>query len=84
MQCGAVVITSRDPAITEVAGGAAVQVDGSDSRGLVAALGAVADAPSSFAQVRERALERAAQFSWRTTAERTREVYDEARRRFRK
>jgi glycosyltransferase involved in cell wall biosynthesis len=51
---------------------------------LVAALGAVADAPSSFAQVRERALERAAQFSWRTTAERTREVYDEARRRFRK
>jgi glycosyltransferase involved in cell wall biosynthesis len=84
MQCGAVVITSRDPAITEVAGGAAVQVDASDSRGLATALGAVADDPSAFAPLRERALARAAQFSWRTTAERTREVYDEARRRFRK
>jgi glycosyltransferase involved in cell wall biosynthesis len=84
MQCGAVVIASRDPAITEVAGGAAVQVDPQDSRGLASALAAVADAPSSFVPLRERALERAAQFSWRTTAERTRAVYDEARRRFRK
>lgn len=84
MQCGALVITSRDPAIMEVAGGGAIHLDSGDTRGLAAFLSAVADDPARFAPLREQALARAAQFSWRNTAERTREVYDEARRRFRK
>jgi glycosyltransferase involved in cell wall biosynthesis len=83
MQCGAVVITSRDPAITETSGGAAVQVDTTD-------VGALRDAMKAalrpgFAEVwRERGLRRAAEFSWERTARETREVYAEAIRRFRR
>jgi len=80
MQCGAVVITSRDPAILEVTGDAAVNVEATDTRALAEALGAA----SSFRALRGKAIARARQFSWRLTAERTREVYDEARRVFRK
>src|SRR6202035_6199001 len=38
MQCGALVITSRDPAILEVSGDAAVHVDASDVRALAEAM----------------------------------------------
>ena len=38
MQCGTTVITSRDPAIMEVSGGAAVHVDANDVRALVEAM----------------------------------------------
>ena len=78
MQCGAVVVTSRDPAIVEVSGGAATSVDATDTRALAEALAAVAGAPDNFADLRERALARAAQFSWQRTARRTREVYEAA------
>ena len=78
MQCGAVVITSRDPAIMEVTGDAAVHVDATDTRALAEALGAA----SGLGALREKAIARAQQFSWQRTAERTREVYDEARRVF--
>jgi glycosyltransferase involved in cell wall biosynthesis len=83
MQCGAVVVTSRDPAIMEVSGGtstdAAVHVDAMDTRVLAEALAAVARSPESFAALRERAIARAAEFSWRHTARLTREVYETAR-----
>jgi len=79
MQCGSLVITSRDPAILEVAGGvsggAAVHVDAEDTAALVEAMRAVATNSDGFGEVRQRALARAAQFSWRKTARRTREVY---------
>jgi glycosyltransferase involved in cell wall biosynthesis len=84
MQCGAVVVTSRDPAILEVSGGAAaLHVDATDVRALAEALAAVArsrenGSPEDFAGVRERALARAAEFSWQRTARRTREVYEAA------
>jgi glycosyltransferase involved in cell wall biosynthesis len=78
MQCGALVITSRDPAILEVSGEAAVHVDAEDTAALAEAMRAVAANPDSFAEVREKALARAAQFSWPRTARLTREVYDEA------
>jgi glycosyltransferase involved in cell wall biosynthesis len=84
MQCGAVVITSRDPAIMEVTGGAAVHFEATDMREFVEALTAVAAAPGNFSALRNRGLERARQFSWQRTAERTREVYDAARRVFRR
>ena len=87
MQCGAIVVASRDPAVLEVSGeaagrGAAIHVDATDPRALVEALTAIARAPENFEPVRSRALDRAREFSWRATARRTREVYDAARRVF--
>jgi glycosyltransferase involved in cell wall biosynthesis len=79
MQCGTVVVTSRDPAITEVSGGNAIHVEATDTRALVEAMTAVARAPENFAELRERALTRAAEFTWQRTARRTREVYETAR-----
>jgi glycosyltransferase involved in cell wall biosynthesis len=75
MQCGATVITSRDPAIMEVSGGAAVHVDATDVR-------ALAEAMRARPQRREESLKRAAQFSWSKTAQKTREVYNVASRLF--
>lgn len=77
MQCGATVITSCDPAIMEVSGGAAVHVDATDVRALTEAMRA---RPLR----REESLKRAAQFSWSMTAQKTREVYDVAARLFTK
>ena len=81
MRCGAMVIASKDPAISEVAGGAAVQIEASDVRGLGEAMRA-ALSDGQRALWRERGLARAAGFSWERTAIMTREVYDEARRLF--
>ena len=77
MQCGATVIASRDPAIMEVSGGAAIHVDALDVR-------ALAEAMRARPVRREESLKRAAEFSWASTARKTREVYDEAQRIFRK
>lgn len=77
MQCGATVITSTDPAIMEVSGGAAVHVDAQDVR-------ALAEAMRARPVRREESLKRAAMFSWAATARKTREVYDAARRFFEK
>ena len=82
MQCGTLVITSRDPAIFEVSGDAAVHVDAEDTAALVEAMQAVATNPDGFSEVRLKALARAAQFSWRNTARLTKEVYESARRVF--
>jgi glycosyltransferase involved in cell wall biosynthesis len=84
MQCGALVVTSRDPALMEVSKDGAVHVNAGDPRDLALALAAVAENPTNFAGTRARALERARRFSWRRTAELTREVYDAAARAFRK
>jgi len=83
MQCGALVITSRDPAITEVTDGqAAIHIDAEDTRALARALEAAVDIPENFAAIRAQALVRARNFSWTRTAQRTREVYDAACRVF--
>jgi len=82
MQCGAAVIASRDPAISEVAAGAAVQVDARDARGWTEALVAAATRPEWIAGLRAKSLERARDFSWERTARLTREVYQEALERF--
>ena len=82
MQCGAAVIASRDPAVMEVCGGAAVHAGARDTRAWVEAMTAAIERPEWLAQQRARSLERARDFSWPRTARRTREVYDEARRRF--
>jgi glycosyltransferase involved in cell wall biosynthesis len=80
MQCGAIVVASRDPAIMEVAGDGATLIDARDAGGLAEVLTSIARSPEAFAPLRERALARARQFSWRRTAELTQDVYDAALR----
>jgi glycosyltransferase involved in cell wall biosynthesis len=82
MQCGALAITSLDPSIVEVSHGAALPVDARDTSALAEAMRAVAAEPVRFAELRERAVARASEFTWRNTARRTREVYDAAARLF--
>lgn len=80
MQCGAFAIVSRDPALLEVAGDAAVAADG--ARELAEAMLAATD-PVRALEWKARAARRARDFSWELTARRMREVYDEACRRYR-
>ncbi|MEO8096584.1 MAG: glycosyltransferase family 1 protein [Acidobacteriota bacterium] len=75
MQCGSLVIASRDPAVAEVAGGAAIHVDANDTGSLAQAMIATFQNPGFCVELRQRGLRRAAQFSWHETARRTREVY---------
>src|SRR5262249_46806403 len=82
MQCGTVVITSNDPAIREVTGEAAVHVDAKDVRALAEAMVAVARCPERSASLRDQSLKQVATFSWRKTAQLTREIYATAARVF--
>jgi glycosyltransferase involved in cell wall biosynthesis len=84
MQCGAAVIASSDASISEVAGDAATLVDVDDERAWLQALCASIEHPDRSQAMREKALARAALFSWSKTARLTREVYGKAAERFRK
>jgi glycosyltransferase involved in cell wall biosynthesis len=83
MQCGAAVVASTDPAVLETSGGAALHADARDTAAWVGAMRAVLEIPDRVRSLREASLRRAAEFSWHKTALRTREVYEEAIRRFR-
>ncbi|MGD1070476.1 MAG: glycosyltransferase family 1 protein [Bryobacteraceae bacterium] len=75
MQCGCPVITSRDPAVMEVAGGAAIHAGSvSEIAGAMRNMGANSVLRSDL---RTAGLARAAAFSWRCTARRTHEIYEE-------
>jgi glycosyltransferase involved in cell wall biosynthesis len=82
MQCGCPVIASRDPAIVEVCGGAALHVDSNDVTALAGAMELLLEDCAERNLRREMGTKRAAQFSWQQTALLTREVYVEAIRRF--
>lgn len=84
MQCGALVIASRDPAIMEVAGQGAILIDVRDRASWMDALRSAVTSPEQLRDIRERALHRAGEFSWTKTAQLTRAVYDQAIQRFRK
>jgi len=84
LQCGAVVIASRDPAIAEVAENAAILLNVSERRAWVETLDSLIARPDQFRTFREKAIARAAQFSWSKTAKLTREVYAQAAGLFRK
>jgi glycosyltransferase involved in cell wall biosynthesis len=75
MQCGCPVITSRDAAITEVAGDAAFHVEATDVSALSAAMLSILNDEPTRERLREAGLARAARFHWRETARLTREVY---------
>jgi glycosyltransferase involved in cell wall biosynthesis len=78
MQSGAAVIASR--AAEEVAGDAAVYAQ--TSQELARAMLVAIENPERLAEWRERSIARAREFSWERAARMTREVYQEACRRF--
>ncbi len=82
MQCGTHVIAASSSAVREVAGDAAQLLDPKDTKSWIAAIEAALSHPERLESWRRRSLERAAAFSWTRTARITREVYEEAIRRF--
>jgi glycosyltransferase involved in cell wall biosynthesis len=84
MQCGALLIASRDPAVAEVAADGAILLDVADRAPWMDALRMAASQPERTRGQRERALARAGEFSWTKTARLTRAVYEQAIQRFRK
>jgi glycosyltransferase involved in cell wall biosynthesis len=82
MQCGAPVIASQCAAVREVAGEAAVLLDARDTRSWVEAMSAAVALPGWAHSRRVASLERARCFSWARTARLTREIYQEALRRW--
>ncbi len=82
MQCGAAVFSSSDAALAEVGGEASVRLDARDPAAWAGAMTFALEHPEWIKRLRARSLERAREFTWRTTARRTREVYAEAIRRF--
>jgi glycosyltransferase involved in cell wall biosynthesis len=84
MQCGAPVITSRDPAIMEVASDAALLLDVRSPSAWSEAFLALLSHPDRRIAMRAKGLARAAEFSWTRTAKLTREVYEQAAQRFHK
>ena len=75
MQCGCPVITSHDPAVVEVAGGAALHAE--SALELADAMRSIAGNPRLRADLRKAGLNRAACFSWTGTARQTRAIYAE-------
>ena len=78
MQCGCPVITSNDPAIREVSGGAAIHAG--TALELANALRSVAGNAGLRGELRRAGLKRAECFSWQRTARATREIYAEVLR----
>jgi alpha-1,3-rhamnosyl/mannosyltransferase len=73
MQCGCPVITSRDPAVTEVCGGAAIHT--SSAQEIAEAMRAIAANPRLRNTLSGAGLQRAGAFSWARTARETHEIY---------
>jgi len=80
MACGTPVVTSNTSSLPEVVGDAGLMVDPADVEGLAAHMARVLSDPDLRARLRKAGPERAAQFSWRATAERTLAVYEDALR----
>ena len=75
MSRGAAVITSRDPALVEVTGDAALHADASDFVALGEAMLRIASDPALALSLGERGAKRASLFTWRRCAEATRDAY---------
>jgi glycosyltransferase involved in cell wall biosynthesis len=78
MACGTPVICSKAASLPEVTGDAALSVDPADVDSLAQALCDVLATPGLRADLRQRGLRRAAQFSWSRCATETLAVYREA------
>ncbi len=77
MSCGTPVVTSNASSLPEVVADAGLMVAPHDAEGLAAAVLRVLTSADLRAELRERGLQRARHFSWRTTAERTLQVYQQ-------
>lgn len=75
MQCGCPVITSLDPAVMEVSGGAAIHAG--STAAIAEAMRAIASKPELRASMKAAGLQRASLFSWTRTARETHEIYKE-------
>jgi len=73
MQCGTPAIISRDPALVETAGAAALQT--ADTQQIVQAMECLLTNADRRSELSARALERASHFSWEQTARETHAVY---------
>jgi glycosyltransferase involved in cell wall biosynthesis len=81
MSCGVPVLVNDAPPLPEVVHDAGLRVDANDLGAVTAALRELAAFPDLRHDLRRRGLERAAQFSWRRTAEQTLAVYETAAQR---
>ena len=84
MSCGTPVVCSNRTSLPEVVGDAAITVDPNDTQALVEAMRRVLTDHELAADLRERSLQRAQQFSWHTTATETLAAYEETFRRSKK
>ena len=78
MQCGTPVIAGNRTSLPEVTGDAAVLCDPFDELAIANALESVVENPDYRTELRLKGLERAASFSWRTTARLTLQTYEHA------
>jgi glycosyltransferase involved in cell wall biosynthesis len=77
MACGTPVVTSNAASLPELAGAAAFQVDPGDARRLAAAIIALCVQEGLHAEMREKGLAQAAQFTWEKTARETLAAYQD-------
>lgn len=76
MAAGAVVVTSRESAMAEVAGDAAMLVDPHDPAGLAVTIRHALDDEVAMAERRRAGLNRSREFTWRSCADATCDVYE--------
>ena len=75
MGCGCPVITSNTSSMPEVAGDAALLVDPCEADNIEGAICKLTNDPALCAELSAKGIQRASEFSWRRTAERTLDVY---------
>jgi glycosyltransferase involved in cell wall biosynthesis len=76
MACGCPVLTARNSSLPEVAGDAAILVDGEDTMALTRSLVQLAADAQLRADLRARGLIQSARFDWRTTAAQMLRIYE--------
>lgn len=74
MACGTPVVASNTSSLPEVVGNAGILVDPNDTEQIAEALLQIIEHPELRAELSQKSLKRAAQFSWSTTAKQTLEV----------
>jgi glycosyltransferase involved in cell wall biosynthesis len=75
MACGTAVISSNTSSLAEVADGAALLLRPDDVRGWATAMSEISRNAALRADLRERGLHRAGQFTWESTARQTLDIY---------
>jgi glycosyltransferase involved in cell wall biosynthesis len=80
MACGCPVLTSTDPALTEVANGAARHVDPNDTDAITQALLTLLETPEERATLQQKGLTRAKHFTSKRMAQAALDGYQKALR----